>query len=179
MSEPNTTPQVTMQQLVAPATGTGFGSAVSAAVLALLGLLLPFVSISTNMGTGLDQSGSFNGFAAASWVAWLALLIFVLAAASSRVTQLAPYRNILSLAGPVVSVITVLFGWFLSPAAAQFARSEPRALVGRLARQPDQYRTPYRHGRAARRWRTALLVEPQTGLRHRVRLRPQLVQHDQ
>lgn len=122
MSEPNTTPQVTMQQLVTLATGTGFGLAICATVLALLGLLLPFVSISTNMGLGgLDQSGSFNGFAAAGWVAWLASLIFALAAASGRVTQLAPYRNILSLAGLVASVVTVLFGWFLSPAAAQFA----------------------------------------------------------
>lgn len=121
MSEPNTTPQVTLQQLVTLATGTGFGLAVSAAVLALLGLLLPFVSISTNMGLGLDQSGSFNGFAAAGWIAWLALLIFVLAAASGRITQLAPYRNILSLAGLVASVVTVLVGWFFSPAAAQFA----------------------------------------------------------
>lgn len=121
MSEPNSTPQVTIQQLIALATGTGFGLAVSATVLALLALLLPFVSISTNMGLGLDQSGSFNGFAAAGWVAWLALLIFVAAAASGRVTQLAPYRNILALAGLAASVVTVLFGWFLSPAISQFA----------------------------------------------------------
>ena len=121
MTDQNPTPQVSVQQLVALATGTGFGLSVSAAVIALIGLLLPFVGISTNLGMGLDQAGSLNGFEAASWVAWLALLVFVLAAASWRVIQIAPYRTILCWAGLVAAVIAILYGWFLNPAASQLA----------------------------------------------------------
>ncbi|WP_156458049.1 hypothetical protein [Devosia epidermidihirudinis] len=119
MTDQNPTPQVSAQQLLNIAIGTHFGRAVSGAVVGFIGLLLPFVSISTNLGVGLNQSGSLNGFEAAGWAAWLALLAFIAAAASWKVAQLAPYRLILSGVAGGLALLSIIVGLFFNPASKQ------------------------------------------------------------
>lgn len=119
MTDQNQTPQVSAQQLLNMAIGTSFGRTVTGAVVGLVGLLLPFITISANLGMGMSQSGSLNGFEAAGWAAWLALLALILAAASWKVEQLAPYRLIVAGATVVLALVTVIVGWFFNPASQQ------------------------------------------------------------
>ena len=118
MTDQNQTPQVSAQQLLNMAIGTPFGRAATGAVIGFIGLLLPFITISSNFGN-ISQSGSLNGLEAASWAAWLCLLALILAAASWKVEQLAPYRLILAGAAVVLALVTILVAWFFNPAAQQ------------------------------------------------------------
>lgn len=122
MTDQNQTPQVSAQQLLNSAIGTSFGRAVTGAIIGFIGLLLPFISISSNLGMGISQSGSLNGLEAAGWAAWLALIAFAAAAASWKVDQLAPYRLILAGAAVALALLTIVVGWFFNPASQQLAQ---------------------------------------------------------
>ena len=133
MTDPNQTRQVSAQELLSLATGTTFGRSVLALVIGFIGLLMPFVGYSTNLGLGADQSGSLSGFQAAGWAAWLMVIVFVAAAASWKIVQLAPYRLILAGAALVTAVLAVIVGWFFNPATQQLG--ELQSALGPLAAQ--------------------------------------------
>ena len=119
MSDSNPVPQADLKQLVATLRSSNPAKAILAAVVALIALLLPFVTISTNLGMGMDQSGYLNGFQAAGWAAWLALIVFAAAAASWYVIQLAPYRLILAGAAIVAALLAIIVGLYFNPVAGQ------------------------------------------------------------
>lgn len=130
MSDSNPVQQVDIKQLVTTLRTNTAAQAILAAVVALIALFLPFVSITTNLGMGLDQSGSLNGFQAAGWAAWLALIVFAAAAASWFVAQLSPYRLILAGATVVMAVLAILVGLFFNPVAGQL--NEVNAAMAQL-----------------------------------------------
>jgi hypothetical protein len=122
MTNSNQVPQVDLKQLVALATSTGLGLSILALVLVFVGFLLPFVSVSTNIGMGLDQTGSMGGFAAAGWAAWLTVLAFIAVILSWKVIQIAPYRTVLSYAGAALAIVTVVVGCFFNPVTSEMSQ---------------------------------------------------------
>lgn len=101
--------------LINTITGSNENLSTAAALLALVGLLLPFVGVSTNLGMGVNAGGSMNGFAAAGWAAWLSLIAFIAAAAARRVPDLAAYRNLIDMAALALAVFALIWAWFFNP----------------------------------------------------------------
>lgn len=104
--------------------GSGANLSAAAAILAFLSMVMPFVGAKTNIGMGLDRAGSINAFAAAGWVAWLALAVFVLAAASRRVPALSAYSNIIDFTALGASALTLVWAWFFNPVKAEMGQIE-------------------------------------------------------
>lgn len=125
MSDSNKVPQADLNQLIAQFRNSTPAKSVLAAIVALLALLVPFVTLSTNLGMGFDQSGYLNGFDAAGWAAWLTLIVYALAAASWFVVQLGPYRLILAGATIVVSLLAIIMGIWFNPVTAQLSAASP------------------------------------------------------
>lgn len=120
-----------IKDLTAAISGSSANLAAAAALLALGGLALPFIGMQTNLGMGLDQAGSINGFTAAGWTAWVALLTFVGAAVARRVPAVSAYRNLIDMAALIMVVVAIAWAWFFNPVAAELKQLEEGFSFGR------------------------------------------------
>lgn len=120
--------------------GSGGGLAILAALLALVSLLVPFIGVRTNIGMGLDRSGSINGFVAAGWAAWLLLSVFAAAVAARYVAAIAPYRDLLDWAVMALVVVVLLWAWFYNPVVAEAARFD--GMMGQMGQFGSSRRPP-------------------------------------
>ncbi|WEK05914.1 MAG: hypothetical protein P0Y65_06570 [Candidatus Devosia phytovorans] len=130
MSDSKQVQQIDLKQLVATLRSSTQAQTILAGVIALLALIIPFVTVTTNLGMGMNQSGTLTGFQAAGWSAWLVLLAFALAVASWFVVQLAPYRLILAGVSVVTALLAIIVGLWFNPVAGQL--SEVNAAMAQL-----------------------------------------------
>lgn len=93
-----------------------------AALLVLISLVIPFLGARTNLGMGVDQSGSLSGAQAAGWTGWVTLILFVAAAAARKVGELAPYRSLIDIAALVMCLVTLVWAWFKNPISEGLAQ---------------------------------------------------------
>lgn len=121
------TQQMTIGDAVAAVWKSGPNLAAFAALVALAGMIAPFVSIGVDVGRGLfgqshpmlSRSGGMSAFTAAGWTAWLTLVLFVAAAASWRVPAISAYRRLIAFAAAAFTIVTPVWAIFFSPIADQ------------------------------------------------------------
>lgn len=91
----------------------------SAALLVILALVLPFISIQTNMGLGLDRAGSINAYEAAGLIAWVTTLAFIISVVSRFAHQLTAYKSLIDIAAIALAILTIVITWFFNPAVLE------------------------------------------------------------
>lgn len=84
-------------------------------IFGIVGLLLPFINIKMNIGMGVTQTQSFNGFTAASWVAWITTFSFITLIASNYIKIIIPYKNLIRNIVILLIAITIIYAWFFNP----------------------------------------------------------------
>lgn len=126
--------QVSAREMIGSIAQSPFRLSLVAVACVFLATVLPFIGVRVDIGFGRGSS-SLSGAEAAGWLAWLALIVFGLAAASRRVASLQPYKNLLEMGAVSAAVLMALWGWFYNPAAEQMEQANE--FIGAFGR-PDQ-----------------------------------------
>lgn len=100
--------------------GSGANLSATAAVIALLGMIMPFIGVYINDYT----NGYMNAFQAANLGAWLMLAGFIVAALSRRVQSLSSYRNIIDIFTFGLAALFLVLVWFFNPVTSGMGQME-------------------------------------------------------
>ncbi|CAI3947695.1 unnamed protein product [Commensalibacter communis] len=93
-------------------------------ILGIVGLLLPFIYMRINVGMGVTQTQSFNGFSASGWMAWITIFSFVVLIASNYVEVITPYKNLIRNVVLLLIAITIIYAWFYNPVRVEVDNSQ-------------------------------------------------------